>query len=115
MAGWSVCRRRLTARSPAASGSRSTSRAQTSAASGNSPGGRLFDAAACGAAIITEEWRGIEEYFEPYVEILPASSALDVEQYLDLSDAARRTIGMRARDRVLSAHTAEHRAIELEA
>jgi spore maturation protein CgeB len=76
---------------------------------------RLFEAAACGTAIISDVWDGLEDFFEPYVEILPASSSRDVEQYLDLPEAERRTIGQRARDRVLSAHTSEHRAIELEA
>jgi spore maturation protein CgeB len=82
---------------------------------GHSPSVRLFEAAACGAAIISDAWDGLEDFFEPYVEILPASSAADVLQYLDISDAERRTIGQRARDRVLAAHTSEHRAVELEA
>ena len=75
----------------------------------------MFEAAACGAAIICDAWDGLEDFFEPYVEVLPASSASDVEQYLDLPEAERRTIGQRARARVLSAHTSEHRALELEA
>jgi spore maturation protein CgeB len=82
---------------------------------GHLPSVRLFEAAACGAAIISDAWDGLEDFFEPYVEILPASSATDVQQYLDLSDAERRTIGQRARDRVLAAHTSEHRALDLEA
>ena len=82
---------------------------------GHAPSVRLFEAAACGTAIITDEWEGLEDFFEPYVEILPAASALDVEQHLMMSEAQRRTIGQRARDRVLSAHTSEHRAVELEA
>lgn len=82
---------------------------------GHSPSVRLFEAAACGATIISDDWPGLEDFFEPYIEILPARSRYDVEQYLDIPEAERRTIGMRARDRVLAAHTAEHRAIELEA
>ena len=82
---------------------------------GHSPSVRLFEAAACGATIISDDWPGLEDVFEPYMEILPARTRADVEQYLDLSEAERRTIGLRARDRVLAAHTAEHRAIELEA
>jgi spore maturation protein CgeB len=82
---------------------------------GHSPSVRLFEAAACGAAIITDAWDGLEDFFEPYVEILPASTASDVQQFLDLPEAERRTIGQRARDRVLSEHTSEHRALELEA
>ena len=81
---------------------------------GHSPSVRLFEAAACGTAIITDEWAGLDDFFEPYVEILPASSAADVEQYLDLGEPERRAIGRRARERVLSAHSSEHRALELE-
>jgi spore maturation protein CgeB len=82
---------------------------------GHSPSVRLFEAAACGAAIISDMWDGLEDFFEPYVEILPASTTAEILQYLDLSEPERRTIGQRARDRVLSAHTSEHRAVELEA
>ena len=82
---------------------------------GYSPSVRLFEAAACGAAIITDVWDGLDEFFEPGVEILPAATADDVQRHLDLPDAERRAIGQRARERVLAAHTAEHRAVELEA
>jgi spore maturation protein CgeB len=82
---------------------------------GHSPNVRLLEAAACGAAIISDAWNGLEDFFEPYVEILPASTTADILQYLEMSDAERRTIGQRARDRVLAAHTSDHRAVELEA
>lgn len=82
---------------------------------GHSPSVRLFEAAACGTAIITDEWDGLEDFFEPYLEILPAATAADVEQYLDLGESERRAIGRRARERVLSAHSAEHRALQFEA
>lgn len=82
---------------------------------GHSPSVRLFEAAACGCPVITDEWEGLEDFFEPYVEVLPATAAADVEQYLDLGEGERRAMGRRARERVLSAHTADHRAVELEA
>jgi spore maturation protein CgeB len=82
---------------------------------GHAPSVRLFEAAACGATIISDACTGLEDFFEPYVEILPASTTADILQYLDLPDAERRTIGQRARERVLSAHTSAHRAVELEA
>ncbi len=82
---------------------------------GHSPSVRLFEAAACGAAIITDRWDGLEDFFEPYVEILPAANARDIEEYLDLPDPERRAIGRRARERVLSSHTSDHRALQLEA
>jgi spore maturation protein CgeB len=82
---------------------------------GWSPSVRLFEAAACGTPIITDVWDGLDEVFEPGVEILTASDADDVQRHLrDLGEDARRALGVRARDRVLAAHTAAHRAADLE-
>ena len=38
---------------------------QTMADNGYCPPGRLFRAAACGAAIVSDEWEGLEQFFEP--------------------------------------------------
>ena len=82
---------------------------------GYSPSVRLFEAAACGTPIISDEWTGLSEFFEPGREILVTRSADETLQYLrDLSDVDRKTIADRARARVLSAHTAAHRAAEFE-
>ncbi|HVL66482.1 MAG TPA: glycosyltransferase [Vicinamibacterales bacterium] len=82
---------------------------------GYSPSVRLFEAAACGTPIISDVWKGIDRFFTPAVEILLSSSAKQTLGYLrDLPEEDRLEIGRRARDRVLRAHTAEHRAIELE-
>jgi spore maturation protein CgeB len=82
---------------------------------GHSPSVRLFEAAACGTPIITDEWRGLSTIFSPGHEVLIARSARDVIGYLcDLSDDERTAIGERARRRVLQSHTSAHRAIELE-
>lgn len=83
-------------------------------AAGYSPSVRLFEAAACGVPVISDIWPGIETIFEPGHEILLAASTDEAIAYLQRSDAERRAIGVAARERVLSAHTAEHRAIELE-
>lgn len=84
-------------------------------ASGYSPSVRLFEAAACAVPIITDEWPGLEEFFEPGVEVLIARSCEDVLCYLrELDEPRRCAIAQRARGRVLAAHTALHRAIELE-
>ncbi|HEV7298544.1 MAG TPA: glycosyltransferase [Tepidisphaeraceae bacterium] len=84
-------------------------------AAGYSPSVRLFEAAACGVPIISDVWDGIETLFTPDEEILLARSTADVLRYLrQTSDADRRQIGERARQKVLSAHTAAHRAAELE-
>jgi spore maturation protein CgeB len=83
---------------------------------GWSPSVRLFEAAACGTAIISDHWGGLEEFFEPGRDILIAGSASDVAEYLrGLNDADRNAIGARGRQRVLERHTAAHRAAELEA
>lgn len=83
---------------------------------GWSPSVRLFEAAACGVPIISDRWEGIETLLEPGREILLCDSSADVLGFLQSTDEdARREIGRRARERVLSRHTAAHRAAELEA
>lgn len=84
-------------------------------AAGYSPSARLFEAAACGTPIISDEWPGVEAFFEPDKEILIARSDLDVQRLLwSLSDADAARIGQAARKRVLAHHTAAHRATQLE-
>jgi spore maturation protein CgeB len=84
-------------------------------AAGYSPSVRLFEAAACGTPIISDAWPGLETVLEPGREILLASSADDVLRHLrDLPEARRRAIGADAKARILRAHTAAHRALELE-
>ncbi len=81
---------------------------------GYSPSVRLFEAAACGTPIISDSWPGLEEFFTPGEEILVASRTEDVLEMLrGIPEAERRSIGERARERVLGAHTAAHRAAEL--
>jgi spore maturation protein CgeB len=82
---------------------------------GYSPSVRLFEAAACGAAMISDWWAGLDEFFEPGEEILVAANAAEVEAILtDVSMDAAAELGRRARERVLTAHTAERRAEEFE-
>jgi len=82
---------------------------------GFSPSVRLFEAAACGTPIISDAWSGLETLFEPGREILLATSPDDVLRHLRaLPEARRRALGAAARARVLRAHTAAHRALELE-
>ncbi|HEY6431886.1 MAG TPA: glycosyltransferase [Acetobacteraceae bacterium] len=77
------------------------------------PSGRLFEAAACGTAMVTDEWDGIADFFEPSGEILIARDTGDVMAALDLSTDTLDAIGRRARDRVLSEHSAQQRAADL--
>jgi spore maturation protein CgeB len=84
-------------------------------ASGYSPSVRLFEAAACGTPIISDGWAGLGTIFDIGSEILVAGSSRDVVQWLvDMPEQQRRAVGARARQRVLSEHTAAHRAAELE-
>ena len=85
------------------------------AAAGYSPSIRLFEAAACGTPVVSNYWLGLESFFVPGEEILVARSTADVLRFLTcLSDSQRRDLGRRARARVLSEHTAAHRAVQLE-
>lgn len=82
---------------------------------GYSPSVRLFEAAACGVPIISDPWDGLDTFFDPGDEILIARTSQDASRMLrETTEAERQAIGQRARKRVLSAHTAAHRAAELE-
>jgi spore maturation protein CgeB len=82
---------------------------------GCSPSVRLFEAAACGAAIASDNWPGLETFFSPGGEILLATGAEDIVRYVRDYDAAElRRIGRAARERVLAGHTSEVRAREFE-
>lgn len=84
-------------------------------AAGYSPSVRLFEAAACGTPIISDWWEGLDTLFVSDEEILISRSAGDTLHYLtELDDRQRNQIGQRARAKVLSSHTAAHRAVELE-
>ncbi|TPI57616.1 glycosyltransferase [Mesorhizobium sp. B3-1-7] len=78
------------------------------------PSGRLFEAAACGAAIISDDWAGLDSFFTPGSEILLAHTTDDVVAALGLSDSEIEALGRRARERVLDEHTSAHRAAELD-
>jgi spore maturation protein CgeB len=83
---------------------------------GYSPSVRLFEAAACGTPIISDAWNGLETLLRPNTEILVATSARQVIEWIvDMPDTQRRAIAERARARVQSEHTAAHRAGQLEA
>jgi spore maturation protein CgeB len=80
-------------------------------AAGWSPSVRLFEAGACGTPIISDEWDGIGELFDPGREIILAR---DTQTVIDALAGDARAIGAAARRRVLSAHSSDHRAAELE-
>lgn len=82
---------------------------------GWSPSVRLFEAGAVGAAVISDDWPGIDEIFEPGREILLPSTTEEVVEILTaMHDDERRAIGAAFRQRVLRDHTGARRAEELE-
>ncbi len=61
------------------------------AAMGWCPSGRLFEAAACGTAILSDHWEGLDAFFEPGREILVAAERRRRRsRRCDLSDARAR-------------------------
>jgi spore maturation protein CgeB len=87
---------------------------QAMAQYGFCPSGRLFEAAACGAPILSDWWEGLDTFLTPGSEILPVHHTNDVLEALSLSDSELKRIAAAAMERVLASHTAETRAIELE-
>lgn len=82
---------------------------------GYSPSVRLFEAAACGATIISDNWPGLETFFTPGAEILLPTSTEDVADLLSSMPSSEiRRIGDRAQARVLEEHTSARRAQEFE-
>jgi spore maturation protein CgeB len=87
---------------------------QPMAALGWCPSGRLFEAAACGAPIISDWWTGLDEFFVPDHEISVVRTTDEVLETLERSDAELARMGSTARERALVQHTAQRRAAELE-
>ncbi len=77
------------------------------------PSARLFEAAACGAPVISEHFDGVEAFFEPGREILVARDTDDVTTALALPRGHLEQMGCRARERALAEHTAERRVTDL--
>jgi spore maturation protein CgeB len=81
---------------------------------GWSPSVRLFEAAACGVAVVSDWWPGLDTFFRPGTEILVARTTEQMVSYLTrLHDEALAALGAALRARVLAEHTAEHRTDEL--
>lgn len=79
---------------------------------GYSPSVRLFEAAACGATIISDNWPGLDCFFTPGEEILIATGGDDVVHWLRRGTLPE--IGKRAQERVLAEHTSSVRAAQFE-
>jgi spore maturation protein CgeB len=78
------------------------------------PSGRLFEAAACGAPLLSDAWEGLDRFYQPGKEILLCRSSEDVLGALEMTDPELNKIAAAARERTLAEHTSEHRVLELE-
>jgi spore maturation protein CgeB len=84
-------------------------------ANGWAPSTRLFEAAACGACIISDNWPGLMNLLEPDKEVLLAEHGQDVVRHLStLSPENQIRIGAAARARILRDHTYDRRAEQVE-
>jgi spore maturation protein CgeB len=83
------------------------------ASMGFCPSGRLFEATAAGAAVITDWWEGLEAFFAPGREVLVARAGADVVASLDLDDGEIGRLAAAGRERTLAEHTSGRRAAEL--
>ena len=84
-------------------------------AAGYSPSVRLFEAAACGAAILSDAWPGLEDFLTPGEEILLPDGTAGVAEIVEqLGEDEALRLGQRARERILAEHTSAIRAEEFE-
>ena len=85
------------------------------ARNGWSPATRLFESAGAGSCNITDSWAGIPDFLEPDWEVLVANDGAEVARILkELTPERARTIGERARRRILAEHTYDRRAAQVE-
>jgi spore maturation protein CgeB len=82
---------------------------------GWSPATRMFEAAGAAACQVTDVWEGIEDFFAPGTEILPAGDARAVARLVrEVDDRAARRIGAAARRMALAERTYDRRAAEVD-
>ena len=112
----STCRRPSTRPSTPPAASRSTSPARDMIAAGYSPSVRLFEAAACGTPIVSDDWQGLDTLFAPARGIILADDRRRRPRAPCACPRPSRRDRRRGARRASSPHhTAERRAAELEA
>ncbi len=77
------------------------------------PSGRLFEAAACGTAVVSDSWEGLDSFYTPGEEIIVVRDMEDMLAALDMPDEEARAIAKAARSRTLAEHTSDQRAADL--
>src|SRR5205085_1124519 len=83
------------------------------ARTGYCPSGRFFEAAACGAPILSDWWQGLDSFFQDGEEIFVVRTADEVLRALNCDDGHLAGIARRARQRTLDEHTGARRAEQL--
>jgi spore maturation protein CgeB len=83
------------------------------AARGYCPSGRLFEAAACGTPLLSDNWQGLNEFFVDGEEILLVNHTADVLAAMKMNDEELARIAPRARERTLDEHTGARRAQQM--
>jgi spore maturation protein CgeB len=63
--------------------------------------------------MLSDWWDGLDEFFVPGKEIIVVSTTEDVLAALELSDRELAAIGAAARERALTEHSSDRRALEL--
>jgi spore maturation protein CgeB len=88
---------------------------ESMADTGFSPPTRVFEAAGAAACMITDSWKGIEEFFAPDHEILVAKDAETIALYLrTIARQQAGEMGRRMQARALHEHTYELRARQVD-
>lgn len=80
------------------------------AACGYCPSGRFFEASACGTAIVTDWFEGLDSFFTPGEELMVATGMQDVLRAMRCSDSELLLMALRARQHTLDEHTGMQRA-----
>lgn len=87
---------------------------ESMASVGFSPPTRVFEAAGAGSCVITDDWEGIDTFFEPGCEILVARNAGEIVDLLRTVDAKlEKEMGDAMRKRALLEHTYALRALQV--
>lgn len=87
---------------------------ESMASVGFSPPTRVFEAAGSASCVITDDWEGIDTFFEPGCEVLVARNAGEIVDLLRTVDAKlAREMGDAMRKRALMEHTYALRALQV--
>jgi spore maturation protein CgeB len=83
------------------------------ASNGWCPSGRFFEAAACGAPLLSDWWEGLDWFFDVVHDLRVVARTEHVENALNLPDAELQALAAHARERTLDDHTGQVRARQL--